>query len=177
MYHEITPTTEKSITITQEGVHIFYCHNISTDLTITLAKENAEVLFYGLYTGKNSDDLALNITLHHAAPNTSSTTRVKSVLDENAQFHFTGMIHITKKAHHASAHLTNNNLLLSPQTHVTTLPQLEVIPHEVTCTHAANTLPIDDTQMVYLMSRGLSRQDAQTLIVNGFCDEIVRQKQ
>lgn len=176
MYYEITPTTKRNITITQDGVHIFYCHNISIDLVITLAQENAEVFFYGLYTGKNSDDLSLNITLHHTAPHTRSTTLVKSVLDESAQFHFTGMIRITKKAHHTSAHLTNNNLLLSPQTRVISLPQLEVIPHEVTCTHAANTLPIDDQQIIYLMNRGLSEEHARTLLIDGFCDEILRHK-
>jgi Fe-S cluster assembly scaffold protein SufB len=177
MYHEITPTTEQDITITQDGVHIFYCHNVSADLTITLAQENAEVFFYGLYTGNENDDHTLNITLHHAAAHTSSTALVKSALDESAQFHFTGMIHITKKAHHASAHLTNNNLLLSPHAHVTTVPQLEVIPHEVTCTHAANTLPIDPEQIAYLMNRGISEKASRTLLIDGFCDEILRHKQ
>jgi Fe-S cluster assembly protein SufD len=98
------------------------------------------------------------------------------VLNDNSKLTFTGTVHIKKEALNSIAHLVNHNLLLNKSASAIANPQLEVYPSEVECTHCAKTIPLPQTQINYLQTRGLSINNAKELLANGFVDEILKIK-
>jgi Fe-S cluster assembly protein SufD len=83
------------------------------------------------------------------------------------------MIRVAEGAQLTDAYQTNRNLLLSDDAKATTLPSLEIAADDVRCSHGATVGQVDGTQLFYLMSRGLSRPDAERLLVLGFFDEVL----
>ncbi|PID51752.1 MAG: hypothetical protein CR954_00170 [Candidatus Moraniibacteriota bacterium] len=176
MYTIISHNTQKTYTITTPGEHVFYFENISADIQCIIDTPNAHVRIYGLYTAANDDRYTLRLHQVHRAPHSHSSAQIKSIVSDRARLHITSMISVTKDAHETDAHFTNNNLLLSPDASVTTVPQLEVIPHRVTCTHAATTAPLDRAQIHYMTTRGLPQKDAEKLLIEGFTHDITKNK-
>jgi len=175
MYKNITNDDQTTYEITKPGEYIFYFENKNGSITFNITCENASVYIYGLYQGKNEDNFILHITQNHTLPNATSQSIIKSVLDDKSIFNFTGTICIGKKAINSIAHLTNHNLLLSKYAHAITKPQLEITPSQVECTHSATTAPLNNKQISYLQSRGLSKKYAKQLLINGFINEIKKQ--
>jgi Fe-S cluster assembly protein SufD len=71
------------------------------------------------------------------------------------------------------AYQLNRNLLLSPSARVNTKPQLEILADDVKCTHGATVGQLDDDQLFYLQSRGLSPSDAKTTLTYAFAAEVI----
>jgi Fe-S cluster assembly protein SufD len=83
------------------------------------------------------------------------------------------MIRVAKDAQLTDAYQTNRNLLLSDDAEAVTLPSLEIEADDVKCSHGATVGQVDEAQLFYLMSRGLTRGDAERLLVFGFFDEVL----
>ena len=88
---------------------------------------------------------------------------------------YTGLIRIAKSAQQTTAYQSNHNLLLSRTARAETIPMLEILADDVQCKHGASIGPIDDEQTFYLMSRGISREAAQRLLVMGFIEPIMQE--
>jgi Fe-S cluster assembly protein SufD len=69
--------------------------------------------------------------------------------------------------------LTQNVILLNPKSHATANPELEIENNDVSSRHAASVAQIDEEKIFYLMSRGVSREEARKMIVSGFLEAIV----
>jgi Fe-S cluster assembly protein SufD len=176
MTYTVVNDRKKEYEITTPGKHVFYFENLTTDLTFVITTERADVTIYGLYQGKATDNFSLNISQIHTVPHAKSTTLIKSILYDNAQLHMHGKIRVEQNAVDTEAFLTNTNLLLSKNAHVISMPQLEILPHEVHCAHATQTKPLDQSQLDYLINRGITPHDAQQLLVDGFLQEILQYK-
>ncbi len=176
MYRDITNDNQEIYKITEPGEYVFYFENKSGNIIFDTTCENADLKIYGLYQCNNLDELTLNITQKHSTPNSTSNVLIKSILRDKSTFNFTGTINIKREAINSIAHLTNSNLLLSESAHVITNPQLEVIPGEVECTHAATTSPLNQKQLNYLQAKGLSENNAKQLLIDGFINEILKLK-
>ena len=83
------------------------------------------------------------------------------------------MIRVDKGAQKTDAYQENRNLLLTPQAHADSIPGLEIKANDVRCTHGATIGQIDKLQLFYLTSRGLSRKEAEQLIVRGFFQPVL----
>jgi Fe-S cluster assembly protein SufD len=83
------------------------------------------------------------------------------------------MIRVERDAQKTNAYQENRNLLLSERAHADAIPGLEILANDVRCTHAATIGQVDREELFYLMSRGLSRAEAERLIVRGFFSEIL----
>jgi Fe-S cluster assembly protein SufD len=83
------------------------------------------------------------------------------------------MIHVEPEAQKTNAYQENRNLMLSPTTHAVPIPGLEILANDVRCTHGATVGQVDRDQLFYLMSRGLSRAEAERLIVRGFFTDVL----
>jgi Fe-S cluster assembly protein SufD len=81
---------------------------------------------------------------------------------------------VDKDAQLTDAYQTNRNLILSEHAKARTLPNLEIEADDVRCSHGASVGQVDAAQLFYLMSRGLSRMQAERLLVFGFFDEVLR---
>jgi Fe-S cluster assembly protein SufD len=82
------------------------------------------------------------------------------------------MIRVDPGAQHTDAFQESRNLILSDGAHADAIPGLEIEANDVRCTHAATIGRIDAEQVFYLMSRGLTRSEAERLLVGGFLEVI-----
>jgi Fe-S cluster assembly protein SufD len=95
------------------------------------------------------------------------------VLDDRSRAVWRGVIRVDKGAQKTDAYQENRNLLLSPDAQATPIPGLEIEANDVRCTHGATVGQVDAQHLFYLMSRGLSRADAQRAIVRGFFEPVL----
>jgi len=102
------------------------------------------------------------------APNTKGDILVKAVVMENAYLKLKGMIRIEKKAELVEAFLRQSVLLVGENSRAEAIPELEIESNEVKASHAATVGRIDEEQLFYLQSRGLTREEAQDLIIKVF---------
>lgn len=109
----------------------------------------------------------------HQAPHTTSDLLYKGALNDRARSVFSGLIHARKAAQKTDAIQTNRNLLLSDNASAHSIPNLEIEANDLRCTHAATVAPVDDEEMFYLRSRGLSEADAKRMIVEGFFEPVL----
>jgi Fe-S cluster assembly protein SufD len=107
------------------------------------------------------------------APHAKSDLLYKGALDGNARSVFRGIIKVHKGAQQTDAYQTNRNLLLSPHARADSLPNLEIEADDVRCSHGATVGQLDQEHLFYLMSRGLSRTQAERLVVLGFLGEVL----
>lgn len=137
-------------------------------LEVILAGENAKVEVVGLVLGKGQEERSLDAYVVHAAPNTKSDVRVKGVLRNQSKFDFRGNVKIEKGAKGSDAYLRSDVLLFDDAKMGDDTPALEILEPDVKAGHAATVGKVDENMIFYLMSRGLSRKQAEEMIVEGF---------
>ena len=141
-------------------------------LEVVLAGEGAEVEIVGLVIGKGSDERSLETYITHSAPNTKSNVNVRAVLRGKAKFDFRGNVRIEKGAKGADAYLRSDALLFDDAKMGDDTPALEILEPDVKAGHAATIGKVDEQMLFYLMTRGLSRKQAEKLLVEGFVGPI-----
>jgi Fe-S cluster assembly protein SufD len=141
---------------------------METDITGRGA--NARVT--GAYVGHGSQHLDYDTTQEHAAADTTSDLAFRGILRDRARAVWSGMIKVDPGAQHTDAFQENRNLLLSDGAHADAIPGLEIEANDVRCTHAATVARLDADQVFYLMTRGLTRGEAERLLVGGFLEVI-----
>jgi Fe-S cluster assembly protein SufD len=127
----------------------------------------------GAYFADGDQHLDYDTFQEHAAPNTESDFAFKGALREKATAVWRGMIRVEEDAQKTNAYQENRNLLLSNEAHADSIPGLEIMANDVRCTHGATLGRIDREELFYLMARGLSRAEAERLIVRGFFQDVL----
>jgi Fe-S cluster assembly protein SufD len=127
----------------------------------------------GAYFADGKQHLDYDTYQLHAAPNTTSDFAFKGALRDEATAVWRGMIRVEEDAQRTNAYQENRNLMLSPTTHAVPIPGLEILANDVRCTHGATVSQVDREQLFYSMSRGLSRGEAERLIVRGFFSDVL----
>jgi Fe-S cluster assembly protein SufD len=143
------------------------------DVTSHLEGAGGESEMLALWFGSDDQHFDHHTLQHHAAPHAYSDLLYKGALEDEAESVFRGMIRVDEGAQLTDAYQTNRNLLLSDACHATTLPNLEIEADDVRCSHGATVGQVDPSMMFYLMSRGLTRSQAERLLVFGFFDEVL----
>jgi Fe-S cluster assembly protein SufD len=127
----------------------------------------------GAYFADGTQHLDYDTFQEHAAPNTESDFAFKGALRETASAVWRGMIRVEPDAQKTNAYQENRNLLLSAEAHADSIPGLEIMANDVRCTHGATLGRVNREELFYLMARGLSRAEAERLIVRGFFQDIL----
>jgi Fe-S cluster assembly protein SufD len=138
-----------------------------------LAGPGATSRVTGAYFADGTQHLDYDTFQEHIAPNTTSDFAFKGALRDEATAVWRGMIRVEKDAQKTNAYQENRNLMLSKQAHADSIPGLEILANDVRCTHGATLGQVDREQLFYLMARGLSRAEAERLIVRGFFQDIL----
>jgi Fe-S cluster assembly protein SufD len=138
-----------------------------------LAGPGATSRVTGAYFADGSQHLDYDTFQEHIAPNTTSDFAFKGALRDEATTVWRGMIRVEKDAQKTNAYQENRNLLLSRSAHADSIPGLEILANDVRCTHGATLGQVDREQLFYLMSRGLTRGEAERLIVRGFFQDVL----
>jgi len=170
-FQDISTDTKTRYQLNTNEQGVFFILNRSGQITFELAGSGATAHIFALYTGKGDSKQTLNLTQRHLAPDTLSSTLVKSALTEKSTFHYDGAIMITKDAHRSNASQESRTLLLSPEARAHARPALEILAHDVKCHHAATTSPLSEETLFFAESRGLSEEAARKLLVHGFFQE------
>ena len=138
-----------------------------------LAGPGATSRVTGAYFSDGTQHLDYDTFQEHIAPSTTSDFAFKGALRDESTCVWRGMIRVERDAQKTNAYQENRNLLLSERAHADAIPGLEILANDVRCTHAATIGQVDREELFYLMSRGLSRAEAERLIVRGFFSEIL----
>ncbi|RIK47188.1 MAG: Fe-S cluster assembly protein SufD, partial [Chloroflexi bacterium] len=131
----------------------------------------AEML--GLYFADGSQHFDHQTRQGHISPYATSDLLFKGALKDTARSVFSGTIEVLPKAHRTDSYQANRNLILSDTARADSMPKLEIGANDVRCTHGATIAQIEEEYIFYLMSRGISRTEAEKLIVDGFFDEVI----
>jgi Fe-S cluster assembly protein SufD len=114
-------------------------------------------------------------TVHrHTSGHAWSNIDFKAAVTDRAHSAYTGLIRIDEGAPVSEAYQENRNLLLSERARVDTIPELEILTDDVSCSHGATATPLDREQIFYLQSRGLTATEAVRVIVRGFVEPTFR---
>jgi len=111
----------------------------------------------------------------HFAPETTSKITSKSISKGGGRTSYRGLLKVTKEAVNSRSNVVCDALLLDPQSRSDTYPYIEIDQENVTVGHEASVSKIGEEQLFYLMSRGLSEEDATTMVVSGFIEPLVRE--
>src|SRR2546429_937604 len=138
-----------------------------------LAGQGATSRVTGAYFTDGEQHLDYDTFQQHIAPNTTSDFAFKGALRDNSTAVWRGMIRVEPDAQKTNAYQENRNPMLSPTTHAEPIPGLEIMANDVRCTHGATVGQVDRDQVYYAMARGLTRPDAERLIVRAFFQEVL----
>ena len=111
----------------------------------------------------------------HAAPDTTSVITSKSVSMDGGRTAYRGHIKIEEGAHGSKSSVVCDALLLDDRSRSDTYPYMEIDEQDVTTGHEATVSKVSDDQIFYLQSRGLTKEQAASMIVLGFIEPIARE--
>jgi len=143
------------------------------DIQSFLAEEGSECHLNGLYWTQGSQHVDHNTEIIHQKPHCSSFELYKGVLDENSQGVFNGKIRVEMEASQTVARQLNKNLLLSKEASINSKPVLEILNNDVKCNHGATIGKLDEKQIFYLRSRGISERESKSLLTYAFAADVL----
>lgn len=138
------------------------------DTGALLAGQGARAEVIGFILGDGQQRHDVHTEQHHQAAHSWSNINFKVALADKAQAAYTGLIHIDTGALHSEAFQENRNLLLSDTARAHSIPILEILNQEVSCSHGATVSALDENLLWYLMSRGITRPNARRLVLRAF---------
>ena len=141
---------------------------------INLEGEGSTARMSGFYFTDGEQHLDHDTQQNHLAPHTTSDLLFKGALEDKSRSVWQGMIHVAPGAQRTDGYQANRNLVLSKHARADSIPGLEIQADDVRCTHGATVGKIDETELFYLLSRGIPDRDARRLIVEGFFDPIMQ---
>lgn len=141
--------------------------------TLSTLKTGSTCHMYGLYFGKDKQRLSHYTCIDHAEPHTNSHELYKGILDQASQGDFTGKIIVRPDAQKIDSNQLSRNLLLSRDAVANSTPQLEIFADDVKCSHGATIGALDDQEVFYLRSRGLSLEQAKRELVTAYAQEVL----
>jgi Fe-S cluster assembly protein SufB len=111
----------------------------------------------------------------HLAPHTSSTIVSKSVARGGGRTSYRGLVQVNKGAHHSASTVKCDALLVDDISRSDTYPYVDVREDDVSMGHEATVSKVSEDQLFYLMSRGMSEDEAMAMVVRGFVEPIARE--
>jgi Fe-S cluster assembly protein SufD len=146
---------------------------VRTNLESLLEGPDAELDSYALlvgHAGRHVD--CLNVAAHRA-PHTRSRQTARAIASGPSRVVFNSRVIVEAGAAHAESAQSSRGLLLSPEAEIDSRPQLEIHTDEVKCAHGATTGRLDPGMLFYLLSRGIDRDTAQSLLVYAFLADVL----
>lgn len=145
-------------------------------LDLTEAKQVLEISedteIFGLFIGHGTEQIKGTLEIVHRKPDLKSLTLIKAVVYDQASFDLTGNLVIKKGAKLTDAYLRIDALMMSTESRARAVPSLEITENDVKGGHGATVGQVDQEQLFYLQSRGLNRNEAEEVLVEGFIADI-----
>ncbi|MBI4603052.1 MAG: Fe-S cluster assembly protein SufB [Planctomycetes bacterium] len=154
--------------------------NIGSKLTmkfpcVYLMDEGAKAEILSVAFAGNGQHQDAGAKVIHAAPNTSSRITSKSISKAGGRASYRGMVKVYPKAKHCKVSVECDALLIDKDSRSDTYPTMEIGEDDVQIEHEARVSKVSEEQVFYLMSRGLTEDEARLLIVNGFIEPFTKE--
>ncbi len=138
-----------------------------------LSQQGASTRSTTVFFGSQQQHQDYTAKSFHQAPNTTSNMVARGVMKDKARSIFTGLTHIAEGAKGSDGRQKEQTLMLSDGSRADAIPSLLIDERDVYAAHAASAGPVDKAAVFYLMSRGLSEDEAVRLIVHGFLAPVI----
>jgi len=145
---------------------------IRNELHVDLIGEGADADLNGVYLMDKKQHIDNQVFVNHAVANCTSSELFKGVLDDESSGVFNAYVFVERDAQRTYASQQNNNILMSPNAKIDTQPFLEIYADDVKCSHGATVGQLDEEALFYLKQRGISKQNALTLLMFAFTAEV-----
>lgn len=140
-----------------------------------LKGEGARSEFTGISFAGKGQTLDTGTKVVHAAPYTSSTISTKSISKDGGAAVYRGSVKVAANAHHSKSTISCESLMLDDLSRSDTIPALDIMSDQVEIGHEAKIGRISDEVIFYLMTRGISEEEAKAMIVRGFAEPIAKE--
>ena len=143
-------------------------------LDIITAEQGSDMRHTGMYFTERDEHLDLFTSDRHEAGHTTGDTVWKGALTGSSRASYEGLIHILPGAQETDTYLQTHQILLSPKAKGDAIPSLIVETDNVKASHGGTVGELDQDQIFYMMTRGLSRGEAVRVLVEGYFEEVVQ---
>ncbi len=137
-----------------------------------LQGDNSIGEFYSVALTNHAQQADTGTKMIHLGKNTRSTIISKGIAAGKASNSYRGLVKIMPKAENARNYTQCDSMLIGSNCSANTFPYIEVMNNTSRVEHEASTSKISEEQLFYLMQRGISQEDAVSLIINGFCKDV-----
>ena len=144
------------------------------DLHVLMTEKGSHCELNGVVVTKEKQHYDNHTEIEHIASHCTSEENYRCIADDNSHIVFNGRIYIHKDAQKTLGEMNNRNLLLSNSAEIDTKPELEIYADDVKCAHGATIGQLDEKEVYYLKTRGLSDEQARQMLTLGFVLELVR---
>ena len=127
-----------------------------------------------VFLGKGKEHVDFTTNMYHNTLNTTNEVLVDGILKDESTSVYRGLIKIEKEAQKTRSYLENHILKLGIKTIANSIPSLKIDANDVKASHGATVGQIDEEHLFYLMARGLSRNEAEQMIVEGFFEPVIQ---
>jgi Fe-S cluster assembly protein SufD len=141
---------------------------------LTLEGQGAHGRWTGFYFADGQQHLDHDTQQNHLAPDTTSDLLFKGALVDRSRSVWQGMIYVAPGAQRTDGFQANRNLILSKKARADSIPGLEILADDVRCTHGATISQLEEEPIFYLMSRGIPREQAERLVIEGFFASVMK---
>ncbi len=148
---------------------------IRNNMNLVMEAAGNEAHLYGLYLLKGHTHVDNHTLVDNTKPNCFSNEFYKGIMDDSATGVFSGKIFVRPDAQKTNAYQSNKNILLSENATINTKPQLEIFADDVKCSHGCTVGQLDEEALFYLRTRGISKEHAQSMLLEAFAADIVVQ--
>jgi Fe-S cluster assembly protein SufD len=146
---------------------------VRTTLESHLDEPGASLDSYSLLVGHQDRHVDCVNIVTHDAPETRSSQTARAIASDSSRVIFNSKVIVNAGSVHAQSQQSCRGLLLSPTAEIDSRPQLEIHADEVKCAHGATTGRLDPDMLFYMLSRGLDRDTAQSLLVFAFLADVL----
>ena len=143
------------------------------DIECVMEGEGGTSFMYGVGFLEHNQQFGQFTKQHHMTGNTTSDLLFKNILRDRAIANYAGMIKVEKNANGTNAYQANRNLVLSNKVKCDTKPILEIESNQLRCTHGATVGRLEEQQLFYLRSRGLTEEQARDVLIEAFLDPVL----
>lgn len=139
---------------------------------VALVGPGANAQVNGVMFSEGKQHLCYQTLQHHEAPHCTSDLLYKGALQDQSRIVWRGMIKVDPAAQKTDGYQRDDNLILDPAARADSIPGLEIEADDVRCTHGATSGRVDDEQVFYCLTRGMTRKEAIRMIVAGFFQQV-----
>ena len=143
------------------------------EIEVNLNKDNSRCSIYSALNLLEDQHQEIKTRINHNSPNCKSYQKIKNVLNDKSKGVYQGKIFVEKIAQKTDAYQLSKALIVNDEAEFDAKPELEIYADDVKCSHGSTSGSIDSDAVHYLMTRGIPKDEAVKLLINGFLNEIL----